>query len=91
MQAVLVRVVIAVIKHHDKKEFVEEIFLSAFNSQVSLLLREVRAGTGVLFTPHGLLSLLSYTAQNHLPSSHTIHSGLGRFTSMNNQEKALHH
>jgi hypothetical protein len=37
---------------------------------------------------HGLLSLLSYTTQAHLPTNGTTYSGLGSPTSMNNQQNA---
>lgn len=37
-------------------------------------------------TPHLLLSLLSYTTQNHLSGVGIAHSGLGHSISVNNQE-----
>ena len=37
--------------------------------------------------PYGLLSLLSYTIQDHVSRGTTTHSGLGPHTSIINQEK----
>lgn len=71
----------------------------SLSSSSSLFFRQEPGGRklsrgygGVLITgwlPMGLLNLLSYIAQNHLPREGTTHSGLAIPTSIINQEKFL--
>lgn len=68
--------------------------LFGFTACQSPASREVRTGTlgkatdgcCPLLTPHGLLSLLSHSTQDHQPRSATAQSGLGPPMSILNQE-----
>jgi hypothetical protein len=94
-EGVLVRVTIAVMKHHDQKQLGEERVYMAYQCSS---LKEVRTGTqarqepggrswcrghgGVLLTelaPHGLLRLLSYKTWDHQLRASTTQQWVGPF------------
>jgi hypothetical protein len=88
-------------KHHGQKQKdrVKGLFyLTGYSSHDGESRQEITAETwrwkaklntgGVVLT--GLLRLLSYTFQDHLPKGGTTHSVLGPFTSIINQQSALH-
>jgi hypothetical protein len=47
---------------------------------------EAMEGAAIWLAPHGPLSLLSYTTQNHLRRDGTAHSGMGPPVSITNQD-----
>lgn len=68
-------------KHHDRKEDVEEGVNLAYTSPALFITEGVRAGTWMKevaywLAPHGLPSLLYCRIQDHLPKDSTTLNGL---------------
>ena len=98
----LVRIAIALMKHHEQsnlrmKRFIHLILPQHSSSSEKVrgetwrqeLKKEAMEGSAHWLAPHGLLSLLSYRTQGYQPREDTTHNGPGPPPSTTNEENAL--